>query len=109
MVSIVSVEVSVESVSPLPNSQKANAVKPMSITVNSEARRLKYLSMKTLIGAPNFQMSQPIRKNRIPRATIEAMMNITKLISNIPPATVKSLNGSGVKPAVKTIQKLNLS
>ena len=54
-------------------------------------------------------MSQPIRKKRIPRATIEAMINITKLMLNIPPAMVKSLNGSGVKPAVNTIQKLKRS
>ena len=36
-------------------------------------------------------------------------MNIGKLMLNIPPAMVNSLNGNGVKPAVKTIQKLYLS
>ena len=77
--------------------------------VNSVARRLKYLSMKLLIGAPNFHISQAMRKKRIPRDTIEAMINIMKLMWNIPPAMVKSLNGRGVNPAVKTIQKLNLS
>ena len=93
----------------LSNIDTANAKKPISSTVNRVAKRLKYLSMNTLIGCPNLHISQPIRKKRRPRETVDAIRNITKLMSNIPPAMVKSLYGSGVKPAVKTIQKLYLS
>ena len=93
----------------LSNIDTANAKKPIRSSVNRVAKRLKYLSMNTLIGCPNLHISQPIRKKRNPRDTADAMINIGKLMPNIPPAIVKSLNGSGVKPAVKTIQKLYLS
>ena len=39
------------------------------------ANQLKYLSINTLIGAPYFQMSQPNRKKRSPRLTMDAMIN----------------------------------
>jgi hypothetical protein len=55
------------------------------------AKRLKYLSIKPLIGAPNRHISHEIRKKRKPRETIEAMINIGMSIWNTPPEMVKSL------------------
>ena len=70
---------------------------------------LKYLSINAFIGAPNFQISAANKKNRKPREIIDATTNIGKLIANRPPVMVMSFYGSGVKPAVKTIQKSYLS
>jgi hypothetical protein len=64
---------------------------PISKIVKTIASRLKYLSMKVLIGAPNFHISPAMRKKRRPREMIDAMMNIVKLIWNKPPVIVKSL------------------
>ena len=69
----------------------AKAKKPIKRAVNSVAKRLKYLSINTLIGCPYLHISHPIRKKRIPREITDAMMNIIKLMSNIPPAMVNSL------------------
>ena len=107
--SVVGISASVLTSEASSKSHIAKAAKPINNAVNSVAKRLKYLSINALIGAPKRHISHAIKKKRKPRDTIDAMMNIAKLISNNPPAMVNSLYGSGVKPAVKTIQKLYLS
>ena len=78
---------------------------PISNTVKAIANRLKYLSMNDLIGAPNFHINHPMRKNLSPRLMIDAMVNIIKSMSNTPEVIVNNLYGIGVNPAVKMIQK----
>lgn len=70
------------------------------------ANILKYLSINVLIVGPNFHINHEIRKKRAARLTIEAMINIVKLMLQTPAVTVISLNGIGVNPAVNTTQKL---
>ena len=70
---------------------------------------LKYLSIKNLTGSPKYFIKKAIRKNLALLLTVDAMKNNTKLILNAPALTVKSLNGIGVKPAVKIIKKLYCS
>lgn len=69
-------------------------------------KRLKYLSIKALIGAPNFQIRPATRKNLKPRLTNEAITKTGKLISHTPAKIVKSLYGIGVKPAIPTAKAL---
>ena len=90
-------------------SVSTSAVTPISSTANIVASVLKYLSISALMGAPYFQISPPIRKKRMPRPTTVPIINIGKLISHAPAVMVQSLKGSGVKPAVYTIQKFHLS
>ena len=47
-----------------------------------------------------------MRKNLALLLMVEAKKNKNKLILKAPSLTVKSLNGIGVKPAVKIIKKL---
>lgn len=79
---------------------------PINITVNPIASQLKYLSMKLLICGPNRQIRNATKKNLAPRLTMEAKRNIGKFIKKAPAEIVNTLYGSGVKPAVKIIQKL---
>lgn len=81
----------------------------MSNTENRIAKILKYLSMKYRIGSPNFHMSAPNNKNLEVLLTSDAIKNILKFISKAPAETVKTLNGIGVKPDTKTIQKFHSS
>ncbi len=54
-------------------------------------------------------MSAPNNKNLKVLLTSDAIKNILKLISKAPAETVKTLNGIGVKPDTKTIQKFHSS
>ncbi len=81
----------------------------MSSMVTNNANQLKYLSINSRIDSPNFQISHPTKKNLADRLTNPAKRNIRKLISNAPAEIVNTLNGIGVKPAVKIIQKFHLS
>ena len=84
--------------------------KPLiSSAVNNMANLLKYLSIKTCMGLPYFQIRTLTKKNLAERLSVEAIMNMIKLTSNAPAETVKTLNGIGVKPAVKIIQKFHVS
>ena len=82
---------------------------PINITVNSIANKLKYLSIKNLIRSPKILIRIAKRKNRALRLVMDAITNIVKLILKVPDDIVISLNGIGVNPAVKTIQKSQLS
>ena len=73
------------------------------------ASKLKYFSIKFRIFSPNIYINAPNKKNLALRLSVEANMNIKKLILNVPDVIVISLKGIGVKPAVKTIQKFHLS
>jgi hypothetical protein len=50
--------------------------------------------------APNMNMSEATRKNRMPRPTIDAIINVVIGISQTPAAIVKILYGMGVNAAV---------
>ena len=65
--------------------------------------------MKPRIGSPYFQINKPTKKNRADRLIVEAIRNINKFTSNAPAEIVNTLNGIGVNPAVKTIQKFHIS
>ena len=54
-------------------------------------------------------MSAPNNKNLRVLLTSDAIKNILKFISKAPAETVKTLNGIGVKPDIKTIQKFHSS
>ena len=82
---------------------------PTSKIENKIANTLKYESIKVLIGSPNFFISKETRKNLALLPTKLASKNATKLILNAPALIVKSLNGIGVNPAVKIIQKFQSS
>ncbi len=71
--------------------------------VNTTVMRLKYLSMKDLMGSPNFHISPATRKNRAVRLTADAIKNLIRSISNAPAVIVNTLYGIGVNPAVKMI------
>jgi len=73
------------------------------------ANKLKYLSIKSRIGSPNFQIKMLKRKNLADRLNVEAITKKIKLISKAPAEIVITLNGIGVNPAVKTIQKFHTS
>ena len=64
---------------------------------------LKYLSMKSLIGLPNFQINPATRKNLADRLIAEAITNRGRLILKAPAEIVKILYGINVNPAVKII------
>ena len=82
---------------------------PINITVNSIANKLKYFSINILMCSPKILIRIANRKNRALRLMMDAITNIIKLILNVPDDIVISLNGIGVNPAVKTIQKSHLS
>tara|TARA_S200000501_G_scaffold310368_1_gene300573 strand:+ start:677 stop:874 length:198 start_codon:yes stop_codon:yes gene_type:complete len=65
--------------------------------------------MNVLILSPKILIKKAIRKNRALRLIMDATTNIVKLILNVPDDIVISLNGIGVNPAVKTIQKSQVS
>ena len=73
------------------------------------ASKLKYLSIKPLIGSPNFHIRPLKRKNRAERLKVDAITNKIKLTSNAPAEIVITLNGIGVNPAVNTTQKFHNS
>ncbi len=64
--------------------------------------------MNSFIGSPNTFIKDATIKNRALRLIIDATTNIKKLMLNVPADIVINLNGIGVNPAVKTIQKLSL-
>ena len=70
------------------------------------ANTLKYLSINNLTGSPKYFIKDAMRKNLALLLMVEAKKNNNKLILKAPALTVKSLNGIGVKPAVKIIKKL---
>ena len=78
---------------------------PIKKSVNKIASILKYLSIYKRIFSPKTHISVASKKNLALRLTIDAIINIKKLILKVPEDIVISLNGIGVKPAVKTIQK----
>ena len=77
--------------------------------VNKIASKLKYFSIKKRILSPKIYINVANKKNLALRLSIDAIMNIKKLILKVPDDIVMSLNGIGVKPAVKTIQKFQSS
>ena len=77
--------------------------------VNKMASKLKYFSIKKRIFSPNININIPSKKNLALRLSVDAIINIKKLILNVPEDMVISLKGIGVKPAVKTIQKFHSS
>ena len=62
--------------------------------------------MNDLIGCPNLYIKEDTIKNRKPLLIELAKINMIKSILKAPDEIVNSLNGTGVNPAVKTIQKL---
>ena len=82
---------------------------PISKNENKKASILKYLSIKDLIGSPNFQIKLPMIKNLADLATKEAIKNRVKFILNAPAETVNTLNGIGVKPEINMTQKFHSS
>ena len=78
---------------------------PIKKSVNKIASILKYFSIYERIFSPKTHISVASKKNLALRLTIDAIINIKKLILKVPEDIVISLNGIGVKPAVKTIQK----
>ena len=82
---------------------------PIKKSVNKIASILKYLSIYERIFSPKTHINVASKKNLALRLTIDAIINIKKLILKVPADIVMSLNGIGVKPAVKTIQKFQLS
>ncbi len=78
---------------------------PIKKSVNKIASILKYLSIYERIFSPKIHNRVANKKNLALRLTIDATINIKKLILKVPEDIVISLNGIGVKPAVKTIQK----
>ena len=82
---------------------------PIKSTVNSITNRLKYFSINNLMRSPKTLIRSANKKNRALRLMIDAIKNIVKLILNVPDDIVISLNGIGVNPAVKTIQKSQVS
>ena len=62
--------------------------------------------MNSFIGLPNTFIKDATIKNRALRLIIDATTNNKKLMLNVPADIVINLNGIGVNPAVKTIQKL---
>ena len=77
--------------------------------VNKITSKLKYFSIKKRIFSPNTNINAPNKKNLALRLSVDAIINIKKFILNVPDDIVMSLNGIGVKPAVKTIQKFHSS
>ena len=73
------------------------------------ASKLKYFSIKKRIFSPNKNINAPNKRNLALLLNADAIINIKKFILNVPDDIVISLNGIGVKPAVKTIQKFHSS
>ena len=79
------------------------------IIEKSIARILKYRSIKYFIGSPNFHINALSNIKRADLLIMEAIKNKLKLILNAPADMVKTLNGTGVKPDTKIIQKFHSS
>ena len=79
------------------------------ITEKSIARILKYRSIKYFIGSPNFQINALSKIKRADLLIMDEIKNKLKLILNAPADIVKTLNGTGVKPDTKIIQKFHSS
>ena len=79
---------------------------PKSKIVNNNANKLKYLSIKTLMGSPYSLINNVTSMNLAVLLIDPAKMKRGKLIPNAPALIVKSLNGMGVNPAVNMIMKL---
>ncbi len=73
------------------------------------ASKLKYSSMKFVIGLPNFFIKYATNKNLADLLIAPANKKSGNWIPKAPALIVKSLNGIGVKPAVKMIMKLYCS
>ena len=61
--------------------------------------------MKYLIFSPYFQIKKETRKKRADLLTVDVIKNRGKEILNAPALMVNTLNGIGVKPAVKIMMK----
>ena len=66
---------------------------PINKTVNTIARKLKYFSIKSFIGSPYTFINDATIKNRALRLIIDAIINIKKLMLNVPADIVINLNG----------------
>ena len=77
--------------------------------MNKIANKLKYFSIKKRIFSPKINNNVPNKKNLALRLKADAAIKIKKLMLKVPDDIVISLNGIGVKPAVKTIQKFHSS
>ena len=69
--------------------------------------KLKQRSIKYLIFSPYFQIRIETRKKRTDLLNVDEIKNKGKEILNAPALMVNTLNGIGVKPAVKIIIKPN--
>ena len=74
--------------------------------VNKIANKLKYSSMKTLMGSPYIFIKHVTSMNLAVLLMEPAKIKRGKFIPNAPALIVKSLNGMGVNPAVNMIMKL---
>ena len=70
---------------------------------------MKYLSINSFTGEPYLYIKIEIIKNLNDLLSAEAMINMINETLKAPADIVKILNGMGVKPAVKIIQKLYIS
>lgn len=61
------------------------------------------------MGSPNLHINPLTIKKRAVRLIVDAIINNGKLILNAPADMVNTLNGMGVKPAVKMTQKFHIS
>tara|TARA_B100000427_G_scaffold216843_1_gene181060 strand:+ start:147 stop:452 length:306 start_codon:yes stop_codon:yes gene_type:complete len=91
------------------NKNLARKKPPNKSNVNKIANKLKYLSMNSFMGFPNFHISAATRKNLADLLIVEAIKNKRKLMSKAPAVIVKILKGIGVNPAVNMIQKFHCS
>ncbi len=70
---------------------------------------MKYLSINSFTGEPYLYIKIEIIKNLNDLLSAEAMINMINETLKAPADIVNILNGMGVKPAVKIIQKLYIS
>ncbi len=81
-------------------------IPPTSKMVKIIVKILKYLSMNSVIGSPNFHINNETNMNLADLLIVDARRNIGKFMLNAPEVIVIILNGIGVNPAVKTIKIL---